>query len=692
MRKAFLLSLSIVLGIITAKAQVQQGFVRTLERPDHPSQSLSGVTIRVRGGHNAVVSGGDGRFSVTMMGKRNGDAYVLQQVQKQGYEVNETGFIGRQLAFSDRVPLTIVMVNTAQLQADKQRIENNAYRVAERNYHTRMAQLEEQLAAQTISAEQYREQLHSLQESFEKYQQMIDGLADHYAHTDYDGLSDKEREINILIENGELERADSLLSTLFDPVGVIERNRQALAGLDQQIADARNLIDEANTQLAAVLRQQERDAEHLYQLYTIALAQFDNDKARQYIETRAALDTTNVEWQMQAGQYVFEYLADYDLAMNYFQRMLHQSQLQFGEQAERTSAAYNDLGMCYYAIGDYAQSLEYFQKALEILKAVTVGLHFEIATGYNNKGLAYYAQGDYVQALDNYRQAMEVYKATLGEQHPNVATSYNNIGTVYYAQKDYARALECYQKALEIEMAILSEHNPHIATSYNNIGLAYFELDNNAKALESHQRALEIRKTVLGEQHPEVAKSYNNIGLVYGANGDYVQALEYYQKALEILLPIVGEQHPDVKTIQQNILLAQFELYLMCLPKLYHNLTDSIAQGTNITENMENLRELLRECCFTATIIDGDTPASQQGMSGEYCLLEFADWTQDSTTSLFAKNEELRGQPKDILVMKDGVISRHHFENTIGARFNITYVGSEEKQRINEAYRRWKGQ
>jgi len=61
--------------------------------------------------------------------------------------------------------------------------------------------------------------------------------------------------------------------------------------------------------------------------------------------------------------------------------------------------------------------------------------------------------------------------------------------------------------------------------------------------------------------------------------------------------------------------------------------------------------------CFVLTVDEGNTPAKQQGMSGEYILLEFADWNQYSPTSLYEKDKEMRGKPKTIVVMKDGIIS-----------------------------------
>ena len=216
--------LVLIRTLITVSAQTQQGYVKTLGRSDKKGVALSGVSVRVKGEHNPVLSKNNGTFALLMKGKKNGDAYSLQQVQKQGYELNEMDIIGRQYAFSDNVPLTIVMVSSTQLQADKQRIENNAYKVAERNYKAQLAMLERQLNESKITNEKYREEIRDLQDKFEKYQSLIDGLAEHYAHVDYDNLDEKDREINISIENGELERADSLIHILFEPVDVLRRN------------------------------------------------------------------------------------------------------------------------------------------------------------------------------------------------------------------------------------------------------------------------------------------------------------------------------------------------------------------------------------------------------------------------------------------------------------------------------------
>lgn len=235
-------------------AQTQQGYVKTLGRPDKKGVPLSNVTIRMRGVVNAVLTGADGKFSVQMPGKKSGDAIILQSIRKSGYELVDPSLVGRQQVFSPSVPIEIVMVNTAELATNKQRIERIAYQRAEKNYQTKLKELEKQVEEQQLTEEQYRQELQSLQDKYEKYQSLIDGMADRYARTDYDHLDSIDREINICIENGELEKADSLIHTVFDPNTVLERNRAAKEEVQTKIKLAQDVIDEANDEKERLLR------------------------------------------------------------------------------------------------------------------------------------------------------------------------------------------------------------------------------------------------------------------------------------------------------------------------------------------------------------------------------------------------------------------------------------------------------
>ena len=393
MKRIIMFSIAILV-VILAFSQTQQGYVKTLGRPNKPGVRLSGVTVRVQGAHNAVLSNAQGVFSMQLVGKKQGDVYSLQQVQKQGYELNDNGVIGRRYAYSSTVPLSIVMVSSSQLQADKQRMEDNAYKVGEKNYKEKIALLEKQQKTNQITIDEYRQQIQDLQNRFEKYQSLIDGLADHYAHTDYDALDEKEQEINLCIENGDLNKAEQLLQQLD-----IEKR---LADIEQRIKLGKRLMAEAEKDMASIQKQQEKDAEYLYHLYTISLARFDNEKARFYIETRASLDSTNVQWQIDAGEYLLDFSADYSKAMSYFKSVLQQSVEQNVDGAEWVATSYADIGSIFLYQGDYNKALEYEFKALTVIKNTLYPDYLYIAMCYNNIGMVYQYIGDYAKALESF--------------------------------------------------------------------------------------------------------------------------------------------------------------------------------------------------------------------------------------------------------------------------------------------------
>ena len=908
-----------LLQSVVLMSQTQRGIVRTALRPNKKIVYLPGVTIRLRGGHTAVLSGAGGKFEMTMSKAKAGDAFYLSSVRKSGYELADNRTIGRAFTYSSKVPIEIVMINTREKEEDVRRISDNSYRRAEKTYKQRISKLEKQLSEKTISEASYREQLQDLQTWFEKYESLINSMAERYASTDYATIDSLNAAINIAIENGELERADSLISTAGSLEKMVKENKEAERKANECLNIGRNIMENATADLMSIKNDKNRLADLLYSKYSICLTRAERDSAAYYIQMRAELDTTNVDWQLEAGWFIDYYLADYEEAIALYKRALRSAVEQFGDSHPDVATSYNNIGLVYNDQGNYVKALESYNKALEIYLSVFGDKHPNVATNYNNIAVVYFSQGNYAQALEYYNKALELYLSVFGDRHPSVATSYNNIAAVYFSQGNYAQALEYYNKALELYLSVFGDRHPSVATNYNNIGGVYDSQGNYAKALEYYNKALEIRLSVFGDRHPSVATNYNNIGSVYDSQGNYAKALEYYNKALEIRLSVFGDRHPDIATCYNNIggiyrvnyakaleyynkalkiLLSIFgdrhpnvatsynniaavyfsqgnyaqaleyynkalEIYLSVFGDRHPNVATNynnigavyfshgnyaqaleyynkaleiylsifgdrhpdvarscynigavyynkgnydqaleyynkaleiylsifgdrhsyVAMSYNniggvysdlknydqaleyydkaleiylsifgenhldvftcysnigITYYMQELyseaktnllkaveigktflnaddvniqtllsflyRSLIKSSsletneyssftsdkAFTAMVVSDETPAYQQGMSGEYYLLEFADWKFESPTDLFDKNDELKDKPKDIVVMKDGVITKHHFENKIGIQLGLKFVSKEEKQRITEAYHKWK--
>lgn len=882
--RLFLLLIILFATALVANAQIQtqRGVVRTALRPNKKIVYLQGATIRQRGGHTAVLSEDGGKFEMTMSNAKAGDAFYLSSVRKAGYELADNRTIGRAFTYSSKVPIEIVMINTREKEEDVRRISDNSYRRAEKIYAQRISKLEEQLREKTISEASYREQLQELQTWFEKYESLINSMAERYASTDYATIDSLNAAVNIAIENGELELADSLISTVGSLEKMVKDNKEAERKANERLNLGRDIVKNATADLASIKDDKNRIADLLYSKYSICFTRAENDSAAYYIQMRAELDTTNVDWQNDAGSFMRDYMAKYDIAMNFYQRALNYLLNKYGEIHPDVATVYNYIGGVYNRKGNYKESLsnyqkaleirlllfdekhyllascynniansyvhqgafkealEYFIKALDIFKYVYGDNNPGVATAYNNIAYVYFKSGKYAEALLNYSKSLNIKLSFYGENNASVATSYNNIGAIYKSQGKYSEALSNYLKALEIRSTIFVNNHPDIASSYNNIGDVYRSLGNYNKSLSNYRKALDMNISILGENHPSVATTYNNIGVVYDDQGLYNEALENYRKALTIRKMILKDNHPDIavcysnigcvyiKTDNYNESLISFQKALDIaninfeeihpfIATIYNNISsvyvrqhkysealsylrkslesrrsifgnnhielvsnynniggvykklgkydkaifnyrkalnililhlgenhpnvasvygnigsvyfsqglysealDNISKAIKILKEkygsdnnlikpyyiamynyylkaissssdfIESYSDFMDNMIFVALVSAHNSPASQKGMSGEYYLLEFADWNHESHINLFDKNNEFRDKPKDIVVMKDGVITKHHFENTIGMQFGLKFVSKEEKQKITEAYHKWK--
>ena len=576
MRKHRLIILVLsVLGCVTTYSQTQEGYVKTLGRPNKKGTALSGVSIKVKGEHNPVKSNDDGVFTIQFQNKKKGDAYTLQEVRKIGYELNEPEIVGRHFAVSDKVKNTIVMISTAQLQADMQRIENNAYKVAEKNYMQKLALLEMEKDAETMDIETYRNEIQDLQDKFEKHQSLIGGLAEHYAHVDYDELSESEREINICIENGKLEQADSLLQIVFDPVEVLKKNLEALSKIDQRIIEAYDMMRQANVDMLKVLKRQKKDAEYLYHLYTIALARFDYEKAEKYLMTRMELDTLNADWNYDFIKYAIVQ-RKYDVAKACCLRLIsiHDAQPQENNMhLVGKSVAYNSLGVIYSNINKPHESAEYYMKAIELQRQLFTQYPFIItsyARSVGNLSNLLMQDGQFDRSRELLTQAKSIFEDVLkidsvrfrveyakvlfalGKTYVlnpyEVEKTYDlNIYEVEKGEKILLNALDIIRKAEELDQ----EGQQMIGRILLDLGYAYSLMSDSLHAEKCLDEAIDYFSRLYAQN------SNANVRELYTAlvaKGNYLyekrkmeKAKACYEQAIKILSPYT-QSYPSIYT------------------------------------------------------------------------------------------------------------------------------------------------
>ena len=734
MHKNLILSIVFLLAVTFAFAQTTQvGYAKTKGRMDSkgnliPGTRIGGVAIQLTGGHSTVADA-NGNFTLTAPDKK----FYLSDVQKQGYVLTDPDMLKKQYVCSSN-PLVISMETKEKLADDQLAAERKLRRQLQKQLQQREDEIDALKEENKITEEEYRQalqQLYAYQESNEK---LVSDMAKRYAVLDYDLLDEFYRQVSFCIENGDLVKADSLLRSRGDVSQQIKDAQKKAQALNEE----KEKLQQAEAVLSADIDELGR---RCYSFYEKFAAQYKNDSAIYYLELRANLDTTNVAWQLEAGDFIQEYLADYNKGLLYYQRALRQALAQNGEKHRDVANCYNNIGTVYVDLGEYKNGMEYYQKALDIRKSICGESHPDVMESSLSLGAFYAEQGEIEPALDYFQKALSIGKAVYGEEHPEVARIYHNIGLVYSKLGDFDQALEFTQKCLTILKSVYGEEHPDVANTYFNIAVVYYDHQDYLQALEYYAKALAIRKSILGEHHPDVAEIYVNMGLAYSCIGEDNLALECHQKALAFLLPLLGENHPDVASAYTGMGFAYLNLrdYVQSLEYNYKALNirimlfgednpyvalcdNSIAEVYDAKGDYDQAKEYYKKAStILKSYLGADFPlvvqiennitflqkkkialdpaAMQQyvytlafdaevspGFSGEYVVLECDQWSVESQESLFIFIEGQRGKSTTVLMMKDDVILHHTFENGIDVPIDLKKIGKKEKARIMGLY------
>ena len=532
MRHVF--SFLLLLGFLTAGAQTihQKGFVRSVGRPDNKQGvRLPGALLRVMGSHNAVQSGKQGTFELLFNGKREGkDAFSFSSISLNGYDLLDKKIKGP-YAISTTVPVELVLVPRLL----KQEIEAKVRRQIEANYQKKLSRIQ---AEKNKLGKMYAQKISQLEQEYEKRDMLIGDMVERYSSLDYAHLDAFKEQLSIFIENGELERADSLIQT--EDIRKLEAEHTVLNNAAKKINQA--LAN--NTDKLLTIYQGKVD---------LHLVNFDNDSVGFYKEKIVALDTTNVKNIHDAAQFLLENLAQYDKAETYYRLALRQSLTQHGEAHEDVAESYGALANLYCYKSQFGIAKEYFEKSISIQTNLSGEKHKRVAEAYIGMGFICSSMMAFQEGLAYYQKADNILKKVCGEKEPDLVPLYINMAGSCQILGKNQEAYDYYQKALKLQMEIAGENTILTAKLFHNIASYYEGMKNLDKACEYYQKAMEIRLKVVGSWHPEIASSYFAIGSLLDSGGKYDEAIEYLSKSLAISLDLNGFYSSEVANTLSKI-------------------------------------------------------------------------------------------------------------------------------------------
>ncbi|MBO7541250.1 MAG: tetratricopeptide repeat protein [Bacteroidales bacterium] len=523
------------------QAQTQSGVVKTRGRMVGgklvPGTPLTGATVQVDG--RQAILAKDGRFSFPVKDGK----FTIKSVIKQGYSLIDAEAC-RNYNYSKN-PLTIVMESPEQQQQDKLTAERKIRRQLQDRLREKEDAIEALLEQNRITEEQYRKQLQELYSEQQNNEKLIADMAKQYSELDYDQLDEFQRQVSYCIENGQLAKADSLLRSQGDMNKQVEESLKAGAALQQQ----RDQLKKAEAVHAAKV---EEMARRCYSFYEMFLLQHQNDSAAHYLELRASLDTTNVEWRLDAGEFWLNYFGNINKAWGFIHTASRHVRTQTHIKPSLVSQCYNDIGYLYMIKNDKQKALEYYKYALDNqLKHfgeddVAIGLY------YNNIALVYNYMNDTPNSKLYFKKAIDNWEKN--SQEGSVAVGYSNLGQLYINEKDYDTGLKYLLQSISFFEKNDDETSKYYRiNNYTNIAQAYFDLHEYDVSKDYVQKALKTAHEIFGESHTYIAKLLYMQGNLWSVDNQFDRALKEYEAASKMYKDIEGEQSTNALVAEKKI-------------------------------------------------------------------------------------------------------------------------------------------
>lgn len=549
--------------ICYADAQTQQGIVKTRGRMINgqlvAGQKLAGATITLNFG-NALVSGSRGGFSFNVP---SGKTYSLVMAKKQGYTLADPEYTRRSFKYSASNPFYVVLEDENQRQADINAATKKVRRTLTAQLQKREDEIETLKEQNKMTEAEYQQKLQELYDNQSKSEQLVKEMAERYASTDYDQLDEFNQKVQMYIEEGELQKADSMIRSKGD--------------IDKRVSEYHNVV-EANKKVRTELERSEIGAaktyedlsQDLYLRHEIFMQEYKHDSALYCLKIRADLDTTNIEvvWDY-AG--LCDKQRKFEECKKYYFICLRSSTI--CGNISTIAKFQNNLGLLFRDLHDFQNSEKYLKFALEnrerLFKQNPIEYRADFGTAQNNLGLLYRDLQDFQNSEKYLKSALEnreiLFNQNPDEYRADLGSTQNNLGVLYQAIRDFQNSEKYYQLALK-NKEILFNRNPNeyradLAATLHNLGNLYNYLHDYASSEKYLKTALSYREQLFN-QNPDVycadfAATLNSLGNLYDDLQDFQNSEKYYKHALEYK-ELLFKKNPDayrsdLATIQNNL-------------------------------------------------------------------------------------------------------------------------------------------
>lgn len=532
-------------------AQSQKGFVKTRGRIVNgkvvAGQGLTGATVHVKGRASVLVKNSNGSFSFPVTTKQ----FVIESVNKKGYQLVDADAAPKTYVHSP-APIYLVMETPSQLMEDKLEAERKLRRTLTKRLQQREDELEALKEQNRITQEQYNATMQQLYDQQESNEALVREMAEYYSRIDYDQIDEFNTRVSEFILAGDLAKADSLLRSKGD---IDERIRKLNEHHDANV-QARETLEKSEQAEQFSREDLAQDCFSFFRRFAL-----DNkpDSALCYIEKRAALDSTNCQWQADAGSYL-QKRGMTRQARKYYDRALKAARKMAADNPELyeplLAKTLNNIALLYTQTADVAAAEPLFQESLALFKRLSGTDESTyspyVASTLNNMAVLYSGNIDNASRVEQLLQeTLSIYMSQDNVEtfSPAVASIWNNLALLYDETGRYEDSEQMYLKALDLYGQLgqnTRAYDADYAATLNNLSALYFK--DGTRLFDSHEllvEALDIYRRLAAvdaqQYSPLLAVALNNLSVQEFAMNHKEQGEQAFMESLDIYRAMVKD-------------------------------------------------------------------------------------------------------------------------------------------------------
>ena len=596
-KRLVLLLLLAVSASANAQTQIQNARVKTRGRMVDgqyvPGKGLPGTVVSIEGITDIGVRNSNGTFSFPV----EDNNYYVKSVAKNEYALLDSDAAPKFYNYSEDT-LYFVMGMPEQMFEDLLEAKDKIRKTLECEWKNAMAEIKRLKEENRISQEEYLEKLEQLMSNQEKNEDLVNEMAKRYSTLDYDQLDVFYKKVNSYIEEGKLTKADSMLRSRGNVSAQIDaqlEKEESIRHREEEIAKAKSVLMHDKKELE----------QRCYSYFESFKMQHEYDSAAYYIEQRARIDTLNVEWQLDAAEYLYEQ-KQYSKAERYLESSLKLSRdLIKSDYSFVTYVAQslNNLANLYSDTQRYSDAEQMYEESLEIYRKLSKDnpqvYESDVAMALNNLANLYKNIQRYSDAEQMYEESLEI-RRKLAKDNPqvyesDVAMALYNLASLYKNIQRYSDAEQMYVESLEIYRK-LSKDNPQVYEPYVAVALIalanlYSDIQRYSEAERMYVESLEIYRKLAKDNpqvyEPYVAAALNNLANLYKNIQRYSESEQMYVESLEIYSEL-SKDNPQV--YESDVAMALYNL-----ASLYKNIQRYSESEQMYVESLEMYRRLAEE-------------------------------------------------------------------------------------------------